>query len=207
MADDLSKFRQNWLKELCQHRNQDQKEGTSADNSPRPPDDYAGPPSLRDCGANNDYEPVLPQQDQFVDNAGIDNRLQVVQEQICDSQAESSATYYPFRILTTLLNRASTEVGPKRKRKRTSSGTLSDEKTVTPKKTYFSATDDCELEKDRTQNLKTEDVKCKQRKEEKDRKDYLDLFIADLVSKSECFSCSSFPLVPSLSLGSCTIQS
>ena len=192
MANDLSKFRQNWLKELRQHRSQDQKRGTSASKNERNlaadaddklqlPDDSAGRPCLQDHGADSNNQPVSPEQDQFIVNA--DNRLQVIQAQICDNQAESSATYYPFRILTTLLNRASTEEGPRCKRKRSSSGTLPDEKRVAPKRTYFSGSDSSEQEKDNTQKVKRDDVTCKQLEEEKDDKDYLDLFIADLVSK------------------------
>lgn len=190
MADELSDFRHSWLKELRRHQKTDQKPGTSAkskserdsaldaDNKPQPPDDSAGQPSLRDGGASDNDQPASLQQDQFVDN---DNRL--LQGQICgENQSESSATYYPFRILTTLLNRASTEEGPKLRRKTSSSRSLPDEKTTPPKRTYFSASDGSGLGKDTPKKVKKEDVKREPVEEGQDRKDYLDLFIADLVS-------------------------
>ncbi|KAK7087459.1 F-box/WD repeat-containing protein 8-like [Littorina saxatilis] len=180
MEDDLVKFRRKWLNELQDNPDTSSDKDTVGDKLQRSnvvPDQA----NLEkgDDRFHDDAGPVLPAQDQpFEYNA---NQLQA--QQILDQQVDLSATYYPFRILTTLLSRAATEEGPKRVKRRRSGVDLSDKKTgsVTPKRTYFSANDETRGEGNNLpKKTKKEDVAPRELQEKKEGKDYLDLFIADL---------------------------
>ena len=181
---DLSEFRKRWVNELKQKSAGKQNASAESESNgssgldlqpPKDPQEQAGT-----SGRPHSNRPPPLWQHELEEDADepLEDPLQVF-----DHQAESSATYYPFRILTTLLNHATSEAGPESVR-RVGRSRKAETKSasVTPKRAYFSVDDDGGDKERVLKKVKGKDSTQEKTDEQSDKKDYLDLFIADLVS-------------------------
>ncbi|XP_076472891.1 F-box/WD repeat-containing protein 8-like isoform X2 [Babylonia areolata] len=204
---ELSEFRKNWLKELKQQNNRTTQRPSASDHSG--PSSSAQAESTSDhrdsdfkpggvTSEATDYTPLQgsvhkdeagncreqkeSQRPPLPENEDCQQRALVDYNNAFDCHSEASATYYPFRILTTLLNRATSEEGPKHRRKTSGERQVEENSfTVPPKREYFSSKSHDDGKDASPKKAKKEDQKNDR---DDESKDYLDLFIADLVSKS-----------------------
>ncbi|KAK7494023.1 hypothetical protein BaRGS_00014681 [Batillaria attramentaria] len=171
MSDkDLVDFRKKWLQEIRGTGAGESAEPNTGSNSPAVGHASASsPPAPADRG-NISSNPSLQCAD---DHNAVKDLIAAQDNRVLfpEDVSNVAAAYYPFRILTELLNQSSTEVVPRHK-KRTSG-----EVTSPTKRTYFSQT----LESSKKVKLGEEESESVHTGQPtKHKEGYLDLFIADL---------------------------